>query len=219
MPDYKLPIITGTSLTVGDLLRWDGNNWVNYPNSNFDHYVDRGDPADWDFKLKKESGTATATSANHLVDLTAAFETKGIIAGNFVHNTTDDTWAEITVVNSETDLTLDADIMVNTEAYYVGDFKTDGNIYQLDTSLIVPSGAIAVIFRGGIDSSNAGNHFAIRTNGNSNWINRSTTRVTVATIDMDINAMLKCASNRIFDYRTANAIYGDIYLCVGGWWI
>jgi len=31
--DYKLPVITGTSLTIGDLLRWDGSNWVNYADS------------------------------------------------------------------------------------------------------------------------------------------------------------------------------------------
>lgn len=36
MADYKLPIITGTSLAVGDVLRWDGSDWVNYPDSNYD---------------------------------------------------------------------------------------------------------------------------------------------------------------------------------------
>lgn len=35
MADYKIPIITGTSLSVGDLLRWDGCGWVNYPDSNY----------------------------------------------------------------------------------------------------------------------------------------------------------------------------------------
>lgn len=33
MAGRKLPIITGTSLSVGDLLRWDGSDWVNYPDS------------------------------------------------------------------------------------------------------------------------------------------------------------------------------------------
>jgi len=33
MADYKLPIITGTELTAGDLLRWDGSDWVNYAES------------------------------------------------------------------------------------------------------------------------------------------------------------------------------------------
>lgn len=35
MADYKLPVITGTELAIGDLLRWDGSNWVNYPDSNY----------------------------------------------------------------------------------------------------------------------------------------------------------------------------------------
>jgi len=35
MADYKLPIITGTSLTTGDILRWNGSAWVNYPDSNY----------------------------------------------------------------------------------------------------------------------------------------------------------------------------------------
>lgn len=35
MADYKLPIITGTALSVGDILRWNGTAWVNYADSNF----------------------------------------------------------------------------------------------------------------------------------------------------------------------------------------
>lgn len=35
MADYKVPIITGTELAVGDVLRWDGSDWVNYPDSNY----------------------------------------------------------------------------------------------------------------------------------------------------------------------------------------
>ena len=30
MADYKVPIVTGTALTTGDLLRWNGSAWVNY---------------------------------------------------------------------------------------------------------------------------------------------------------------------------------------------
>jgi len=33
MTDYMLPIITGTGLTTGDLLRWGGSAWVNYADS------------------------------------------------------------------------------------------------------------------------------------------------------------------------------------------
>ena len=33
MTDYMLPIITGTALSTGDLLRWNGSAWVNYADS------------------------------------------------------------------------------------------------------------------------------------------------------------------------------------------
>lgn len=54
MADYKLPIITGTELVTGDLLRWNGSAWVNYADSSYgggggDTFVDRGDLSGWDF--------------------------------------------------------------------------------------------------------------------------------------------------------------------------
>ena len=33
MAGYKVPIITGTELSVGDILRWGGSDWVNYADS------------------------------------------------------------------------------------------------------------------------------------------------------------------------------------------
>ena len=35
MADYKIPVITGTELSEGDLLRWNGSNWVNYADSTY----------------------------------------------------------------------------------------------------------------------------------------------------------------------------------------
>jgi len=67
----------------------------------------------------KESGTATSTSANHLVDSAATFVTAGVKVGDVVANITDQTFASVTAVNSETDLTLSADIMVSGETYTV----------------------------------------------------------------------------------------------------
>jgi len=67
----------------------------------------------------KEDGTATSTSANHLVDTAATFVTNGVAVGHIVANITDQTFATVITVNSETDLTLSADIFVNTEAYTV----------------------------------------------------------------------------------------------------
>ncbi len=66
-----------------------------------------------------ESGAATSTVADELNDTAATFVTNGVQVGDIVYNTTDDTSATITVVDSETVLTLSANIMANTETYVV----------------------------------------------------------------------------------------------------
>jgi hypothetical protein len=65
-------------------------------------------------------GTATSTSAFHLVDSAATFITNGVAVGDVVYNTTASTSATVTAVSSETDLTLSADIFESAEAYKVG---------------------------------------------------------------------------------------------------
>ncbi len=219
MADYKLPIITGTSLTTGDLLRWNGSNWVNYSDSNYDHYVDRGDPSVEDFRGNKESGAATATSADHLVDTNATFETNGVAIGDHVHNTTDDTWAAVTAINSQTDLTLDTDIMVDTDVYYVGSFKTDGGTYELDMSSIIPSGATVIALVATLANTATKKYIAIRKKGQANWLNRFVIRSQDSGTDNDINAVLSCASDRVFEYFTSDSTFLNITLTVMGWWI
>jgi hypothetical protein len=68
-----------------------------------------------EFNVTVLSGSATSTSANHLVDTGAAFVAADV--GRTVWNTTDNTYARITARNSGTDVTLDADIMANGEGY------------------------------------------------------------------------------------------------------
>lgn len=63
-------------------------------------------------------GTTTGAGVNLLVDSTANFNDADHL-GKTVHNTTDDTWAEITTVNSTTQLVLDADIMASGESYKI----------------------------------------------------------------------------------------------------
>jgi len=67
------------------------------------------------------SGTATSTLANHLVDSNGAFTSA--MVGYRVKNTTDTTYAYITAYNSATDVTLSADIFVDTEAYEIKNCK------------------------------------------------------------------------------------------------
>jgi len=62
-----------------------------------------------------QSGTADGTTASKLVDSTAAFT--GNLTGYIVYNTTDNTAAYVTGVDSATQLSLSADIMASGEAY------------------------------------------------------------------------------------------------------
>lgn len=66
-----------------------------------------------------ESGTATSTVANKLVDSTAAFITAGVQVGSVVKNSTDTTYAYVTAVDNETTLSLSSDIFVSGESHIV----------------------------------------------------------------------------------------------------
>jgi len=65
-----------------------------------------------------KSGEATATTASHLIDTVSAQFVAGDV-GKTVYNTTDKTTAKVTAYNSESDLTLDTDIMASGESYYL----------------------------------------------------------------------------------------------------
>ena len=107
-----------------------------------------------------DSGTTTSTSANHLVQTGQNFMTT-VAVGYLVHNTTDSTFAYVTAVNSDTDLTLDADIMTTTEAYTI--YKTP----QLNGTWVECNGQVlsdaASLYNGAtIPNLNAGTYKMLR---------------------------------------------------------
>ena len=65
------------------------------------------------------TGTATSTTTSKLVD-TAAIFTSAMI-GFTVYNSTDNTWATITALDSPTSVSLSANIMASGEVYAIGD--------------------------------------------------------------------------------------------------
>lgn len=69
-------------------------------------------------KTSNRTGTATATSASHLVDTTNSQFTSSDV-GRTVYNSTDGTSATVTAYNSTSDLTLGTDIMASGETYYI----------------------------------------------------------------------------------------------------
>lgn len=75
----------------------------------------------------KDSGTATGTTTNKLVDSNQNFLTT-VKVGMTVYNTTDSTVTNVTAVDSDTQLTLADDIMVSGEAYQVQDGRSSDKI-------------------------------------------------------------------------------------------
>jgi hypothetical protein len=68
--------------------------------------------------IANKSGTATATTASHLIDTTNLQFVAGDV-GKTVYNSTDGTTAKVTAYTSTSDITLDTDIMVSGESYYI----------------------------------------------------------------------------------------------------
>lgn len=108
------------------------------------------------------SSTTDSTTTDHLIDSTETFITKGVKVGYRVANTTDTTYTLVKAVNSETDLTLDSDIMVSGKAYLIiayheftfaqqvtriDIFTYDGVVdYQLTRDAVKPYGSKIELF-------------------------------------------------------------------------
>ena len=65
-----------------------------------------------------ESGTSTTVSTGKLIDSTGLFLTNNVKTGDIVHNDTDETAATVVSVDSEIQLTLNANIFTATAKVY-----------------------------------------------------------------------------------------------------
>lgn len=65
------------------------------------------------------AGSNGTTTANKLVDTNKTFITDGVSIGDIVYNTTDNTTATVTAVDSETILSLSSNIMASGETYII----------------------------------------------------------------------------------------------------
>jgi hypothetical protein len=64
-------------------------------------------------------GVATATTTDKLVDSTKDFTALGVRAGDWVHNTTDGTYAMVSAVDSATTLSISGNVMASGEEYII----------------------------------------------------------------------------------------------------
>ena len=66
--------------------------------------------------LAQLTGTTTATTANKLVDVGADFS--NVSVGDIIYNTTDNTSATVTAIDTSTILSISSDIFTSPEALY-----------------------------------------------------------------------------------------------------
>ena len=67
--------------------------------------------------LEIVSSTDTAGTSSKLTDTSQNFNDLNVRVGDIIHNTTDDTIATVTAIDSDTVLSISANIMANTEKY------------------------------------------------------------------------------------------------------
>lgn len=87
-------------------------------------------------------GTATSTVANELRDTSAQFVTNGVQPGDQVYNSTDDTYAIVVSVDSETALTLNKDIFTSGETYNVNEVVNECLYNYQEKSIRFPRGTL-----------------------------------------------------------------------------
>lgn len=80
------------------------------------------------------ASTATATTANKLVDSSQDFESNGVSVGDIIQNHTDATKATVTAIDSATTLSISADIMANTESYSIYTESSKGCVFYVGVS-------------------------------------------------------------------------------------
>ena len=133
----------GTILAKNNIIQNSTNSFQGTISSSSSHNVIDESAANGAFGATHSTGTADSNTENHLVDSGATFQTDGVQVGSIVKNTTDTTYGYVTVVNSETDLTLDSDVFpdgnenysVYTNMYGSPTFLAEGsNDFHLDSS-------------------------------------------------------------------------------------
>jgi hypothetical protein len=88
-----------------------------------------------------------------------------------------------------------------------------------DISSIVPSGAIAVLLRVDITSTDAGRYLGFRKNGISNFINCSLVFAQVANVRFGADLVVALDANRIIEYIANGTEITSIAIYIRGWWI
>jgi surface protein len=96
-------------------------------------------------KTEVDSGTTDGTTASKLVDSTQTDFLTTVTINDIAHNTTDDTYAKVTAIDSNTVLAITPDIMVTSKVYSIqnsGAAKAKESIINGDNWTITDNGGV-----------------------------------------------------------------------------
>jgi len=182
-------------------------------------YVHRDLPATPDFvSTHNEGGTMTSQNDFHLIDSAAGFVTAGIYVGSWVHNWNDASYAQVTVVNSPTDLTLDTNIFPadDGDGYNTYGLR-HGAWHDLDLSSIVDAGSVLVKVHVHLDSGTILHAIWFRKNGDTGTLEINGAKMEVANVPKYATVLVACDANRIAQYKLHQ--WDTVCnLTIGGWW-
>ncbi len=101
----------------------------------------------------------------------------------------------------------------------IGGWTADGTWYDWDLSSVVPAGAKSIVLRGYVKSSQAGESFLARKNGNVNEYNVLQAITQAAGVAAAFQAIIPCDENRIIEYKFQNTgNWTDAVATVVGWY-
>ena len=100
---------------------------------------------------------------------------------------------------------------------------TDGTWHDLDLgsggAAIVPSNAVAIMFRIAMEDDLLGADFQMRKNGNVNaWAIQNYRNIVINVLSEQMY-IVACDSNQVVEYKGTNTAFTNIYLVVNGWWL
>ena len=102
--------------------------------------------------------------------------------------------------------------------FSLSSLTTDGAYHNLDLSLIIPNGTVAVLLRVALVDDAAGSYILFRKKGDANVHRVMVVRSQVANIWTDADGIMPIGESKKLQYQTSNLTFSDMLIVVKGWW-
>lgn len=99
------------------------------------------------------------------------------------------------------------------------DFTTNDAYHDLDLSAIIPKGTKLVLLRVVLIADAGYRSFHLRTNGQSNEINRAYCRTVTGGSGASADLYVVPDANGVIEYKASNITWTNIDICIAGWFV